>query len=59
MFRRVLLLRWVLSSTLDGRSLLAEVRVAGCEIMDLDANEAGSVHFGQCFFLRWMCYVVD
>jgi len=28
----------VLSSTVDGRSLLAEVMVAGCEAVDLDAK---------------------
>ena len=46
MIKRVLLPRWVLSSIVDGKSLSAEVMVAGSEIMDLDANEIGSVQFG-------------
>jgi len=35
----------VLNSNFDGRRLLAEVMVAGCKTMDLDANETESVHF--------------
>jgi len=46
MIESVLLLRWMLGSTVDGRSLLEEVMVAGGETMDSDANETGSVQFG-------------
>jgi len=35
----------MLSSTVDSRSLLAEIMVAGGETMDLEANETGSIHF--------------
>jgi len=56
---RVLLLRQILSSTVDGRSLLAEITVAGGKTMDSDANETGSVQFSQYFFLGWMHYEVN
>jgi len=46
MIERVLLPRQMLSSTVDGRSLLAEIMAAGGETMDLDTNETGSVWFG-------------
>jgi len=59
MIKRVLLLRWVLSSIVDGKSLLAEVMVTGSEPVDLDTNETRSVHFGQCFFLGWMHYAMN
>ena len=41
-----LLMRQLLSSIVDERSLPAEVTVAGCETVDLDTNETGSVQFG-------------
>jgi len=46
--------RWLLSSTVDERSLPAEVTVSGCKSLDLDADETGRIQFSQCFFLRWM-----
>jgi len=47
MIKRVLLLRQVLGSTVDSRSLLAEIMVAGGESVDSNANEAGSVHISS------------
>jgi len=46
MIKRVLLLRWVLGSIVDGKSLSAEVMVAGSKTVDSDPNETGSVWFG-------------
>jgi len=45
MIKSFLLVRWVISSIVEGKSLLAEVMVTGSETMDSDANEIGSVHF--------------
>jgi len=59
MFKRFLLPRWVLGSIVEGKSLLAEVMVTESETMDSDTNETRSVHFSQCFFLGWMCYVMN
>jgi len=59
MIKRVLHPRQVLSSTVDSRSLMAEIMISGCKTMDSDANEAGSVFFSQHFFLRQMCYAVN
>ena len=59
MIERFLLLRWVLSSIVEGKSLLAEVTVTGSETMDLDTNETRCVYFSQCFFLGWMCYAMN
>jgi len=53
-FEESLLPRGLLSSIIDKRSLPAEVMVAGCKTVDSDADETGSIQFGQCFFLRWM-----
>ena len=62
MFEESLPQIWLLSSIVNERSLPAET-MGGCsETVNLDANEAGSVWFGQCFFLRWMRimrYAVD
>jgi len=38
-------LRWVLGSIVDGKSISAEVMVAGSKTMDSDTNETGSVQF--------------
>ena len=43
MIKRVLLLRWVFSSIVDGKSLLEEVVISGSETVDLDTNETGAV----------------
>ena len=59
MINRVLLPRQVLGSNVDGGSLLAEITVAQCKTMDLDANETRGIGFSQYYFLRWMCYVVN
>ena len=53
-FEERLLLRQLLSSIVDERNLPVEVTVAGCETVDLDADETGNIQFGQCFFLGWM-----
>jgi len=62
LFEESLLPRQLLGSVVNERSLPAET-MGGCsETVNLDANEAGSVWFGQCFFLRWMRimrYAVD
>ena len=58
MFKRVLLLRRVLGSIVEGKSLLAEVMVTGSKTMDSDTNET-SVHFGQCFFFGQMQYAMN
>jgi len=59
MIKRFLLLRWVLSSIVEGKSLLAEVTVTGSETMDLHTDETRRICFIQCFFLRWMHYVMN
>jgi len=51
---RSLILKQLLGSIVDERSLPAEVMVIGCETVDSDADETGSVQFSQCFNLRWM-----
>jgi len=38
--------RWVLGSYCNERSLPAEVTVSGCESVDSDADETGSIQFG-------------
>ena len=58
MIKRFLLLRWVLGS-IEGKSLLEKVMVTGSETVDSDTDETRSVCFGQCFFLRWICYVMN
>jgi len=43
-FEERLVLRWLLSSIVDERSLPEEVTVSGCKTVDSDADETGSIH---------------